>query len=724
MTARRCAGSTQVSDLNSRWAVHHLTFKPSIPRETLPPPPRSFFGHEEFIEKIVSLAENLVPIALIGASGIGKTSIALSVLHHDRIKQRFGDDRRFLRCDRFTASRSHLLRKLSDLVDGGIESPEDLTPLRAHLSSKEMFIILDSAEPILDPQGTGAQEIYAVAEELSQLGNISVLITSRISITPPDYKRFDVPTLSMGAACDTFYGIYDSSDRSDLINGIVEQLDFHPLSITLLATVAHQSRWDTNRLAREWGKRRISVLQTRHHKSLAGPIKLSLASPLFKDLGSDARELLEVVAFFPQGVNEENLDWSFPTISNITDIFDCFCILSLTYRRNGFVTMLAPLRDYFSPEDPKSSPLLCAIKERYLARISVVVDPDDRNFGETRWIASEDVNVEHLLDVFTTIGPDSDGIWEACADFINHINWHKRRRTILGPKIEGLPDGHRSKPRCLYELSRLSAFVGNWAECKRLRTHALKIWRERKNDHGVAEMLSHLSEANRLVGLHKEGIEQATEAADIFERLGDTLMQIRSLINFARLLHDDKQLDAAEEAASHAITLIPEEGQRFQLCESHRLLGDIYQSKGETENAIHHNEVALGIASPFDWHDPLFWIYYNLAELFRDDGRFDEAHARAERAKFHAFDSPYNLGRAMELEARVWYKQHMLEEARSEALRAADVYEKLGATRNAERCGELLKHIEKGLNTSGRSECNVDFSLQARGIGRSYRPLR
>ena len=153
--------------------------------------------------------------------------------------------------------------------------------------------------------------------------------------------------------------------------------------------------------------------------------------------------------------------------------------------------MLAPLRDYLSPKDPKSSSLLCAAKEQYLTRMSVTIDPNKPNFEETRWIVSEDVNVEHLLDVFTTIDPNSEGIWDACADFINHINWHKKRHVILGPKIEGLPDDHSSKPRCWDELSRLFFNVGNFVECKRLRTHTLKLWRERGNDHEVARMLRH-----------------------------------------------------------------------------------------------------------------------------------------------------------------------------------------------------------------------------------------
>ena len=584
-----------------------------------------------------------------------------------------------------------------------------------------MVIVLDNAESILDPQGKNAPEIYATVEELSQFNNVCLCITSRISTIPLDCETLNIPTLPMEAARDAFYRICKSNERSGLVDEILERLDFHPLSITLLATVAHHNRWDNGRLTREWEQRRTSVLQTEHNRSFAAAIELSLASPMFQNLGPSARGLLGVVAFFPQGVNENNLDWLFPTLSNKTKIFDNFCILSLTYRSNGFVTMLAPLRDYLCPSYPSSPPLLRTAMECYFDRLSVRVEPGKPGFEEARWVTSEDANVERLLDVFTTIDAGSDDIWDVCQCFMEHLFWHKPRLVVLGPKVEGLPDDHRFKPGCLFQLSQLFHSVGNQVERKRLLTHSLKLWRERGNNSEVAETLRFLSDANRLLGLNKKGIPQAKEALEIYEQLDNISGQAWSWQQLARLLCCDNQPDAAEEATLRAIHLLPDQGEEFLICKCYRLLGYIYSSRGKTDEAIDHFGTTLRVASSFNWHHEQFWAHCSLAALFFGKKRFEDAHIHVERAKSHAVDDAYKLGLTMVLQAKLWYKERRFEEARFEALAAADVFEKLGIVKDVEVCRTILQSIDEAIKKLVASR-ESEFNGELLGMALLYTP--
>ena len=67
---------------------------------------------------------------------------------------------------------------------------------------------------------------------------------------------------------------------------------------------------------------------------------------------------------------------------------------------------------------------------------------------------------------------------------------------MLGSKSERLPD-NPSKPDCSFEISGMSALVGNFVEQKRLLTHALK--------RGVKTWLSKLTHADRQLDLRARG---------------------------------------------------------------------------------------------------------------------------------------------------------------------------------------------------------------------------
>jgi tetratricopeptide (TPR) repeat protein len=206
-----------------------------------------------------------------------------------------------------------------------------------------------------------------------------------------------------------------------------------------------------------------------------------------------------------------------------------------------------------------------------------------------------------------------------------------------------------------------------------------------------------------MLGLYKEGIKQAEEAQEIYKQLGDEIGQGICLNYLAWLFFDDEQLDAAENAASRAIDLLPKRGQEYTICQLHRVLGKTYHSKGEREKAIHHFETSIRIATPFNWLDQLFWNHYGLAELFRDEDEFDDANAHIEEAKSYAINNAYYTGGAMGMQAGLWYRQGRLDDARSEVLCALGVFERLGAVKYVGDCRELLRMIEQAMET--RSRC-------------------
>ena len=560
-------------------------------------------------------------------------------------------------------------------------------------------------------------------EELSELSNICLCITSRISTIPPNCETLEIPTLSMEAARDTFYRIYRQEKESESVNDILEQLDFHPLSITLLATVAHQNKWNLDRLSKEWASRRTEVLRTEHNKTLAAAIEFSLASPMFQGLGPDARELLGVVAFFPQGVDEKNLGWFFPDIPNIEDIFDKFCVLSVAYRSEGFVKMLAPLRDYLSPKDPLTSPLLRMIKNCYFARLFIPVNPNGPNFAETRWIISEDTNVEHLLDVLTSIDANSEEVWRSSGHFMDYLLFHKPRPVVLGPKIEQLPDNHPSKPGCLTRLSQLFKICGRHLESKRILTRTLKHWRDQGDLELVGATLASLSDINRTLGLYEEGIRQAIEAVEISQQFDHADGQAQCWAQLAQLLSQYGELDdSLVEDATRKIALLSENSSHSSLVPYHRALGHIYRSKGNTTKAVEHLKMSAEIASLRGLRFASFWSYHALVFIFCETGRSDDAIVNLELAKHQAANNAFLSAHVIVLQAGIYGIQGRFEEAESEFLRAVDAFEKLGAVTDTASCQEsadIIRKVRAGIFNQGiasgsyfASECELLGMLQ------------
>ena len=231
-------------------------------------------------------------------------------------------------------------------------------------------------------------------------------------------------------------------------------------------------------------------------------------------------------------------------------------------------------------------------------------------------------------------------------------------------------------------------------EQKQLLNCALELWRGQGDDLNAARTLANLSDANRMMGLYEEGVEQAEEASRVFERLDDPARQAECLASLALLLQYDKQLDAAEETALRAIDLLPEKSEQTTVYKCHCVLGVIYRSKGETEKVVRHYEIALGIASALNDADFLFWVHHDLADLFIKQGRFSDAQTHAKHARSFVVNNTLVPVYASLLQVELWCEQDMFGEARAEALVALDAVEKLGSAEYIKAVRRTLRKID------------------------------
>jgi len=106
----------------------------------------------------------------------------------------------------------------------GVFNASPVAVLLPFLSSKELLIVLDNAESILDPQGANSREIYTLVEELCRLDTLSSLHHIPHLHYSSRLQTLEVPTLSMESARNAFYRIYKRRERPDVVDDTLRSL--------------------------------------------------------------------------------------------------------------------------------------------------------------------------------------------------------------------------------------------------------------------------------------------------------------------------------------------------------------------------------------------------------------------------------------------------------------------------------------------------------------------
>ncbi|KZV75799.1 hypothetical protein PENSPDRAFT_680781 [Peniophora sp. CONT] len=298
---------------NSRSPAPGIMQRHSATLMHLEPKPFFFCGRDNEVLRIVRDVTRQGPsgrIAILGTGGIGKTSIALSVLHHPSVEARYMNRRYFVSCVAITSADDlwqelHLVFGVSyDGVNprGHKASFRDRRHddrLLSKIMSADAIICLDNFET---PSKADTAETESLLIELASIECLALLITSRLTDTPLiewSYPRLDpIAPLTVESSLELWNNIchgYDGHSRK-----LVEAVDCLPLAVTLLARLA---RTETSEVIwARWQTEKTNLLSStgKGHRlnNLGISIELSLRA-----LGDQsAIDLLRVLSIFPKGL--------------------------------------------------------------------------------------------------------------------------------------------------------------------------------------------------------------------------------------------------------------------------------------------------------------------------------------------------------------------------------------------------------------------------------------
>ncbi|KAJ7495062.1 hypothetical protein FB451DRAFT_1360049 [Mycena latifolia] len=326
----------------------------------LPPKPKIFHGRETELREIVDILHQESPrIAILGAGGMGKTTLAKAALHQPDIASKY-EQCFFVVADSVTTSigLSVLIREHI-----GLKPAKDATQQLIHYfaTTGPSLLILDNLETSWEPMESRG----GVEELLSKLTDITMRGAERpakVHWTHPFLSP--LKPLSDLAARDTFFAIAEDSFDSKDVDEVLSLTDNMPLVVDLIAHAVDYEGSCSTVLAR-WQTERTSLLSagSDRRSNLDTSIKTSLSSPR---MSPGAKNLLGLLSILPDGLSDVDLvQGKLP----IQDIMTCKAILlatSLAYIDDKKrLKSLVPIREHMQQFDPPSPPLIHQLQKYF-----------------------------------------------------------------------------------------------------------------------------------------------------------------------------------------------------------------------------------------------------------------------------------------------------------------------------------------------------------------------
>ncbi|KAJ7467660.1 hypothetical protein FB451DRAFT_1369314 [Mycena latifolia] len=267
----------------------------------LPARPKIFHGRESELKEILDILQQESPrIAVLGAGGMGKTSLAKAALHHPDIKSKY-EQCFFVAVDSVTTSIG-LAVLIAEHI--GVIPTKDVTKQVMHYFATHgpSLLILDNLETPWEPLESRGE----VEELIAKLADITMRGAERpakVQWTHPFLAP--LKPLSDLAARDTFFAITEDVHDSKDVDQVLSLTDNMPLAVDL---IAHAVDWEgsCSAVMARWKSEKTSLLSAGNDRksNLDTSITISLSS---SRMSTGAKDLLSLLSILPDGLSAVEL---------------------------------------------------------------------------------------------------------------------------------------------------------------------------------------------------------------------------------------------------------------------------------------------------------------------------------------------------------------------------------------------------------------------------------
>ncbi|KAI0053106.1 hypothetical protein FA95DRAFT_931783 [Auriscalpium vulgare] len=383
-------------------------FLPAERNANIPAYPSIFYGRDSHLRIILKQLghKNELPVpayaAIIGPGGIGKTTLALAILHHPMIIQKFGEHIYFISCEG-CLSEAMLVQNIAKVLgvnnisDGGPLKESALSYLR---SSSDTLLCLDNFETLWNTDCSIKDRVELFLNDIKFIPCVSLLITMR-GQRYPEIITWSQPLLPplepfpIDIAQRLFQQISNKWD--EWAERLVASVDGLPLAITIVANMTQSI--ECKALWEKWEKVNIGLLErgsSHRLTSLEASIHLSIEGHQLRSKPG-ALLILSLLGTLPGGLTLkriQQLQSTFTEINDIQDIVKPLLDSSLAQLRFDALHV-HPLIRYYCQKHLPLSALHMKLLERHYVELSIKDSDDGSEVCREQLL--EHINTGHIL---------------------------------------------------------------------------------------------------------------------------------------------------------------------------------------------------------------------------------------------------------------------------------------------------------------------------------------